>query len=149
MEGRFKKIKNLQGFKPNAGGRLYCNLENPEKLFEILYSSFGSPNGNSLKPKDSQWQYILEYQKIYLTIYPMGTYWNLGFLEQENIIPDYEVIEAVSRMLYEYLSDLLSQYTDFHKLVQFPSTKREKRSGRKKDTSNHSETKELQKIKSS
>ncbi len=108
MDGRFRKIdiNNLSFVK---GGGLYCNNIHLDILTDIMKDRFGKPNGNSLRTDESTWKYILEYQGIYLTIYDYNSYWSLGFLELKNVIPDYELIKAYSRMLYNFLQSLIEE----------------------------------------
>ena len=104
MEGRFRKI-DVSQYQFKAGGGIYCNNEHKNILFNLMKSKFGKPNGNSLRADDCTWKFVLEFREIYLTIYDFGEFWSLGFLEREDVIPDYELIYAFSRMLFNYLNE--------------------------------------------
>jgi len=106
MDGRFQKV-DVSKHSFNKGSGLYCNNEHRKALLEVMKDKFGKPNGNSLRDDECTWKYVLEYQGVCLTVYDYGELWSLGFLERSQVIPDYELIYAVSRMLFNYLSQLL------------------------------------------
>ena len=102
MDGRFRKVDVLK-YSFCGGGGIYCNNEHRDILYNIMKDKFGKPNGNSLRVEESTWKYVLEYRKVFVTIYDFGDYWSLGFLELNNFVPDFELIFAVARMLNDYL----------------------------------------------
>lgn len=104
MDGRFCKI-DASSYSFKKGGGIYCNNEGEPEMAQIMKDKFGKPNGNSLRADESTWKYILEYQGVYLTIYDFNNFWSLGFLELEDHVPDYEIIYAISRMLFNYLNE--------------------------------------------
>ena len=106
MDGRFRKIDVLN-YQFTGGGGIYCNNEHRDLLRSLAKDLFGKPNGNSLRSEESTWKYVLEYQGVFVTLYDFGDFWSQGFLELQNVVPDYEVIYAVSRMLYDHITQLL------------------------------------------
>ncbi len=106
MDGRFRKV-HVPQYSFVGGGGIYCNKEHHDLLYRIMRHVWGKPNGNSLRNEESTWMYVVEYMGVFLTIYDYGDNWSLGFLELDDSVPDYELIFAFSRMLYNYLSQTL------------------------------------------
>ncbi len=106
MEGRFRKVLVSKYALEDSGG-IFINNNNAGALFTIMKEKFGKPNGNSLRTEESTWKYILEYQGVYLSVYDYNEYWSIGFLELDKRVPDYELIFAISRMLFDFLKKKL------------------------------------------
>ncbi len=115
MDGRFQKIDVTETVFTGRGG-LYCNNENRDLVYHIMKEKFGKPNGNALRDEESTWKYILEFQGIYLAIYDYNGFWSLGFLELQNLVPDYELIYALSSMLFNYLNQQIESYSETTKI---------------------------------